>query len=316
VISGDLGATLSRGRTPLVSIVIPVFNQAAYLEQAIESALAQDYRQVEVTVIDDGSTDETPRILERFRARCVIDRHANRGQSETLNGGWRRSRGQILSYLSADDVLRPQAVRRAVETLLAHPDAVLSYSDYDLIDRRSAFITRVHAPEYNYADMALRLVCAPGPGPFFWRRAFERAGPWNRKLRQTPDYEFWLRLALEGRFIRIPEVLAEYRLHEDSQSFRGGPVECAEELVGVLTDYLRHPGLPDEIASRHREALGWAHILTARLHLRAHRAAHAARHLISAVCLYPPAVTQVRPYRVIAGGLTTSVRRKFGALFS
>src|SRR5690349_6912099 len=96
---------------PLVSIVIPSYNHARYLAAAIESVLAQDHPRVELIVIDDGSTDGSAAVLEKYRGRFHWEVQRNQGQAATMNRGWRLSRGEILAYLSADDVLLPQAVR-------------------------------------------------------------------------------------------------------------------------------------------------------------------------------------------------------------
>lgn len=288
---------------PPVSIVIPTFNQGRYLAQAIDSVLAQDYPEIELIVLDDGSTDETPSVLDRYRERVRWERHDNIGQAQTVNKGWAMSSGTILSYLAADDYLLPGAVRRSVETLLADPEAVLSYCDYHLVDPQSLFIRRVTTPEYSYRDMAVRVICAPGPGIFMQRAAFERAGNWNPALRQIPDFEYWLRLGLEGEFRRIPEALAAYRVHDLSQSFAPVSFERAEETLNVISDLLSSPRLPQEILRSKNEALSCARIVTARFHLRSGRYRDALRHLRKASALYPRNWLRGRNWRLLFNGL-------------
>src|SRR5437764_14102134 len=99
---------------PLVSIVIPSYNHARYLAAAIDSVLAQDYPRVELMVIDDGSTDGSSAVLERYRGRFRWETQPNRGQAATMNRGWRMSRGEVLAYLSADDTLASDAVSKSV----------------------------------------------------------------------------------------------------------------------------------------------------------------------------------------------------------
>jgi len=100
-------------------------------------------------------------------------------------------------------------------------------------------LRQVRTAEFSYRDLAVRIVCQPGPGVFFRRDAFERAGPWDGLLRQIPDYEYWLRLGLEGAFVRIPEVLAAYRVHDRSQSFAPVGASGAEEIVKVISAHFR-----------------------------------------------------------------------------
>src|ERR1035438_3997655 len=135
---------------PLVSIVIPAYNYSGYLREAIESVLAQTYRNIELIVIDDGSTDDTRRVLEGYGDRFYWESQENMGQSRTLNKGWGMAKGEILAYLSADDALMPHAVAKSVECLQQNPDAVLSYCNTNFIDLRSRVIRGVTAPEYSY----------------------------------------------------------------------------------------------------------------------------------------------------------------------
>lgn len=256
---------------PLVSIVVPAYNHAAYLDQAIHSVLAQDYPRVELIVLDDGSRDHTREVLARYGDRFHWESHPNMGQSATLAKGWAMARGEVLGYLSADDLLEPSAVREAVATLAAHPEAVATYCDFKLIDPQSRLVRRVTTPEFSYRDMLVAVSCPAGPGAFFRRAAYARTGPWNPALRQMPDYDFWLRLGLLGPFVRIPKVLAGFRVHEESQTYSRTSPERAAEPVAIVAGVLARPDLPAAIAPVRRVALANAHLVSAQLHLRAGR---------------------------------------------
>src|SRR5467141_3012420 len=117
---------------PLVSIVIPCYNQGRYLQQAIESVLSQEYSRIELIVLDDGSMDDTRAVLARYAGKFHHEAHANMGQARTLNKGWGMSKGEFLSYLAADDFLLPGAVRTSVEKLVASPRIVLTYCDFNV----------------------------------------------------------------------------------------------------------------------------------------------------------------------------------------
>lgn len=274
-------------KAPLVSIVIPSYNHARYLAAAIDSVLAQDYPCVELIVIDDGSTDGSAAVLERYRGRFHWEVQENQGQAATMNRGWRVSGGDILAYLSADDVLAPRAVTASVETLQRHPDAVLAYCDFNLLDPQGAVIRRVRAPDFDYREMVAGLVCHPGPGAFFRRSAFETAGAWGAQYRQYGDYEFWLRIALEGGFVRVPEVLASFRVHPGSQSFSPTAHAAAEEPVRIMEAYFANPRLPPGAAGLRAESLSTAHLHSARLHVRTGNYAGALEAARRAVSLYP-----------------------------
>jgi glycosyltransferase involved in cell wall biosynthesis len=296
---------------PLVSIVIPANNYADYLTEAIESVLAQDYPNVELLVLDDGSMDNTREVLEGYTGRFYWETHKNMGQAATLNKGWRMSKGEILGRLSADDVLYPEAVSASVECLRKNPDAVLVYCDFDLIDEHSRVIRKIQAPEFSYRDMVAKLIAAPGPGAFFPRSAFEKAGPWDESLARILDYEYWLRLGLYGRFVRISRVLASFRMHENSFSFRRGEGELhSQEYIRVLTDYFDSQALPPEVVAAKDEAFSNAYIFAARHHLTSKRYGKAAVNAWKGLRLYPRNLS-VDTLRVFAYAVLYRDTRRF-----
>jgi glycosyltransferase involved in cell wall biosynthesis len=294
--------------TPAVSIVVPAYNHAAYLDQAIGSVLAQAGPQVELIVLDDGSTDATRGVLEKYAGRFQWESQANLGQAATLNKGWAMARGEILGYLSADDYLRPDAVRRAVDALAENPDVVLAYPDFEQVDAHSKTIDVVRTPEFDYADMVLRAVCPPGPGAFFRRSAYVAAGGWNPALRRIPDFEFWLRLGLTGPFRRIPEVLACYRVHGESQSFSAVDEARADEIIGAIGAVLSNPKLPGNIRRRRAQAEANALLHAARLHLLSGRTGIAVARIAAAIRSDPMAALRPHSYRLILGGLWWKLR--------
>ncbi len=261
---------MMRGQ-PLVSIVVPAYNHASYLAQAIESILNQDYPRIELIVLDDGSTDGTRQVLEAYGDRFHWETQPNIGQANTLNKGWRMSVGEILSYLSADDILLPQAVSRSVECLLENSEVVLTYCDFNLISADSRIVRRIRTPDFDYREMLAKVKCPPGPGTFFTRSAFELTGNWDVSLRAMLDYDYWLRLGLHGRFIRIPEVLAQYRVHENSQTVAGYTEAQAAEPILIVSRFFKRPDLPANLRGLEGQTLSNAHLICAQLNYRAGR---------------------------------------------
>ena len=178
------------------------------------------------------------------------------------------SRGDILGYLSADDLLLPRAVSEAVRCLNENPDAVLAYCDFNLIDPNSSVVRRVRAPAFDYREMVAKFVCPPGPGAFFRRSAFEKAGAWNAKFHQMLDYEYWLRLGMHGRFVRIPEVLAAFRVHPGSQTFGVVGHIRSEEPVSIINSYFERSDVPDSVKPLRGQALSAAYLVSAQLLFR------------------------------------------------
>src|SRR2546422_3837745 len=285
--------------SPVVSIVIPAYNLGQYLGQAIESVLNQDYPHIELIVLDDGSTDNTRDVLGRYADRIYAECQPNMGQVKTLNKGWLMSKGDILGFISADDALLPGAVRRAVESLDANSDAVLTYCDFRQIDGDSRIIRYVRTPDFSYDDMLLNTVCPPGPGAFFRRSAYEAAGLWDDSLRIMLDYDYWLRLGLAGRFVRIPEALALYRVHSTSQTFAGVDESRAEEPVLIVSRMFDRPDLPRRLLRQKAQALSSANLVSAQINFRAGRPRVGFLRLRTAFSLHPQNFATIRSLRIL-----------------
>ena len=198
---------------PLVSIVTPAYNRASYLDETIQSVLSQDYPNIEHIVLDDGSTDNTREVLEKYTGRIIWETHPNMGETRTVNKGWSMAHGEIVAVVNSDDPLLPGAVSAAAAFLQTHPDILVAYPDWDFIDPDSNVTGHHQVPEYDYLHMLRRHHCSVGPGAFIRRQAFELAGMRDPEFRYVADFEYWLRLGLYGKFARIPKTLATFRVH-------------------------------------------------------------------------------------------------------
>lgn len=290
---------------PLVSIVIPVYNHAEYIGEAINSVLAQDYHEIELIVINDGSTDNTKDVLDKYSDKVTIIYQDNIGQAATLNKGWSIASGDILAYLSSDDTILPAAVSRAVDTLLNDDTLSVVYPDFYLLDPYSRIVRKVTTPEFEYAKMLTHVSCPIGPGAFFRKEAFVKSGDWDCSLRQMPDYDFWLRMGLHGRIARIPEVLAGFRVHEGSQTYSVTNEACANEPV-IIIQKLFDENAENSILKRlQKKALSSAYMVSSQLHIRSGRIMKGMRYFMKSVSLSP-----------INGFSFRSLRILFNALFN
>ncbi len=256
---------------PLVSIVTPAYNQAEYLADTIESVLAQDYPNIEYIVLDDGSTDSTPEVLNRYNGRVRWERHDNMGQARTLNKGWAMSKGEVIGYLSSDDILYPSAIRKLVEMLEGDDSIVCSFPDSDLIDHQSRVVKKNVCRPFDLGELIVRQECHIGPGALFRRSAFDSVGGWKPELKLAPDREFWIRLAEHGRLVLCHDILAGYRMHPYSISYKDVSEEVGREYLWVLDQYFGGKSVPPEIALRKSEAYGYAQLVLARNCFRAGR---------------------------------------------
>jgi hypothetical protein len=159
--------------------------------------------------------------------------------------------------------------------------------------------------------MVTKFICAPGPGAFFWRTAFEKTGGWDPNIHQFPDIDCWLRLGLHGSFFHINGALAAFRVHNGSQSFSSTPVDRAEEAVGVISKFFELPNLPVELTLAKPVALAHAHLLVAQLHLRSFRYLKAILELFEVVRLSPRSLIRPQAFRMLRNGLLNRVMHKF-----
>lgn len=249
---------------PLVSIVTPTYNQAEYLAETIESVLSQTYPNIEYIVLDDGSTDNTQEVLSQFGGRIRHERHANIGQALTLNKGWSLCKGKYIGYLSSDDILYPSAVSELVVLLEKEQSIVCVFPDSNLIDKFSHVVKRNVCSPFYLSDTVVRQECYIGPGAIFRKTAFDLLGGWRADLKLAPDREFWIRISSLGRIDMCNSVLAGYRMHPDSISYKDVSEDVSREYLRVLDDYFSGGSVPEDIADRKNEAYGYAYLLLAR----------------------------------------------------
>jgi len=218
---------------PRVSVIIPTYNRADMVCEAIDSALNQTLKDVEVIVVDDGSNDGTGDVLrERYGERIRYFHQENRGRSVARNRGIRASRSPYLLFLDSDDWLLPDALRQQSEFLDAHPDVDVVYSDGYYCDAAGQPIQRISlerppVPEGKLLEvMVLHNVVVATHSAMVRRRALDRLGSpyFDETLRGTEDGYFWLCLAAQGsRFASLPVLTCKYRLHSGNASSLSSP---------------------------------------------------------------------------------------------
>jgi glycosyltransferase involved in cell wall biosynthesis len=224
---------------PTVSVIMPAYNVAAYISAAIESVLAQTYRDLELLIVDDGSTDATATIAAHYAARdgrVNLLRRANGGISAARNNALRCARGQLLAILDSDDVWEP-------EFLAAQADILRTRPDVDIVTGNAWFLgSRLHGqPARPSPDPRptpdLATILADEYAVFIMcvmrRHVYDQLGPFDESLHTNEDYDYWLRAALAGfKFARNDRPLAHYRRRDDSLS-----ANEVRMLRGVLRVY-------------------------------------------------------------------------------
>lgn len=240
-----------------LSAIIPAYNCAPFLGAAIASALAQEGAQVEVIVVDDGSTDDTPAVLASFGDRIRTIRQENRGLPAARNAGIAASRGEAIGFLDADDTWEPQKTLRQLEYLDANPDCSLVFSDVFRMDesgRRIGSILGSKVHELPRGRCLAELFLGNFvlvPAVVVRRAALERAGPFDESLRSVEDYDMWLRIAETGSIGVVPEPLASWRERAGQMSRnRARMLEC--EVLVLERALERNPALAEALGRRAR----------------------------------------------------------------
>jgi glycosyltransferase involved in cell wall biosynthesis len=200
---------------PLVSVVVPCYGQARFLDEAIESVLAQTYANVEIVIVDDGSPDNAARVAARFPGvRCV--RQPNKGLAASRNTGIRESDGELLVFLDSDDRLLPRAIELGVEQLRRHPEAAFAFGRYRRVGvdgHRSEGDDQPRPADSPYS-LFLRYNYAGVPATGIFRRsALEQVGNFDEDCAVAEDYELGLRLSRQYPVLPHGEHVAEYRVH-------------------------------------------------------------------------------------------------------
>jgi glycosyltransferase involved in cell wall biosynthesis len=214
----------------LVSCIIPVYNGAKFVRESIESVLTQSYQPVEVIVVDDGSTDDTGKVLETFGNRVRILRQENRGPSVARNRGMEMSRGEFIAFLDADDLWVPEKLRLQMEALEARPELDLCSGEL-----RSFWIPELREEAEQFGDHPYHLQRPLlSPCTVLARRSlFERIGPFDPDLRNGEDTDWFMRMMKSGTVHdTLPLLLVHRRQHTTNltRTHRGGH----EAVLGLL----------------------------------------------------------------------------------
>jgi glycosyltransferase involved in cell wall biosynthesis len=208
-----------------VSVVMPCFNAERYLEQAVRSVMDQTLHGVELIVVDDGSSDQSPRIVSRLQAefgdRIVHASQANAGPYAARNHGLRLARGAFVAFLDSDDWWAPDCLEKLHAALLADADAALAYCGWQNIGLEGGRGAPYVPPDYELEDKATRFLRAAAPWPIHAalvrRSVIDEVGGFDLDLPTCMDYDLWLRIAVARPIRLVPEVLAFYRHHQSGQ---------------------------------------------------------------------------------------------------
>lgn len=272
-----------------VSVVIPLYNRADYIEQTLRSVIDQTQPVAELIVVDDGSTDDGAARAAAF-AEVTLLRHpegVNRGQAASINLGLRQASGEVIAVLDSDDYWHPQFIETLLARLNASDQPDLVYANGSAVDGDGTYLYPLFAAGHVEHNEVWRLLVdcyIASPGLYLARRSlYQRAGEVDDSLRAAQDHDMLLRLAEQGRLAYVDQPLFYYRKHDDSISVRGQERRWRNGFVILAKAAARYP-YPSQVLRKRRAVL---HYRLGQVLRQQGQWWQAARHLAAALCLDP-----------------------------
>lgn len=268
----------------IVSVVMPTFNRAEFLGEAVSSVLTQTFRELELLIVDDGSTDSTPELVSALRdSRIRYVRQEHRGVSAALNTGWRAAHGELIGRLDSDDRWLPELLATLVPPLHADANIALAYGRAQWMDPQGRLLPNVMGTNEKFPGQTLKsLLYGDFVTPMavvIKKTCLETVGGYDESLSANEDWDLWIRLAEKYRFAYADRVLAHYRVHSQnlthSRSEKNARV--IQDRIRVLEKYYARPNLSrdamevkalafrnlyHDVAMRHLSARRWRKALT------------------------------------------------------
>lgn len=207
------------GGTPRVSVVVPSYNQGRYLKEALDSILTQDYRPLEVMVVDGGSRDETLSVLRSYGSIPELKWSSapDDGVCDAVNKGLAGTTGEIVAIQSSDDAYVPGAIAAAVDAFANAPQAGIVFGDVEHIDEQSRITGRDLQASFSVDEYLGRFCYIPQPAALFRRAVLKDVAGWRTSVSYVADADFWMRVALRHPVAKVDRVLARYRYHPEQR---------------------------------------------------------------------------------------------------
>jgi hypothetical protein len=239
---------MSAEANPKVSIIIPTYNRPHYLPGALESALTQTYPNIEVLVVNDGSTDNTEQVLAPYMKQIRYIKRENGGCAAAKNTGLELATGELITNLDDDDRILPEKIERQVEVFMQRPNLGLCATGVNFIDAAGQVTERYIPPRLSPKTQVIELLrkCVLiQSSVLIHRKCHEHLG--NYKLTHVQDYNFWLRTCLHYEVRIIEDVLTEYRVHGNQITGPDNRQSVKAAVRRIVKDFMTHASMEEII---------------------------------------------------------------------
>lgn len=288
-----------------MSIIVPSFNQGHFIRRTLESILSQDYRPLEVIVIDGASTDNTVDILREFSIAPELQwaSEPDSGVVEAVNKGFARAQGEIGAIQSSDDFYLPGAVAAGVTALQSDPSSAFVFGDIAKVDADGQELSRTQLAPYSLEGVLSMAPWIPQPSTFFRMELAKSLGGWRAEVPYAADTDLWFRMAMLAPAIKIDRLMAQRTMHEAQRDTHG---------ARIIHDYQRMidtlPGLSTAQPRVRAAARAGQFLIGSRYDQSLRRFGHISR-LWRAALAYPPLFSRypVRAFIPGAAGLRSLI---------
>ncbi|HHW36017.1 MAG TPA: glycosyltransferase [Bacillales bacterium] len=225
----------------LVSVIIPTFNCEEYIDKAIESLLEQSYRNIEIIVVDDGSTDSTRKVLSKFDKDIIYFYKKNGGEASARNYGLSKATGEYIAFLDADDYYDPIKIEKQINVMIQNPEVDIVYNDVTVIDTNNQEINILKSEgtfnnKYDFfSQMLYRQIIPATASMMIKRNCIDQGIRYPEQYTNSVDYWFTLQLAERYQFYYLEESLYSYRRHEKNLTNQHEKqMKCEKQMIKDL----------------------------------------------------------------------------------
>ncbi len=289
---------------PVVSVVIPNYNHAKYISDAIASVLNQTFRDFEIIVVDDGSTDDSREVVARFGDGVRYIWQANSGLSAARNTGIAQARGEFIGVLDADDLYEPDFMSVLVPILQADPEAEAVYCGYRFVDGSNQPLPQVEArfisPDHLFQALADGNFLVP-ESILVRKQCYDKVGLFDVNFRACEDVDMWLRITKQYKVLGVTNILTRHRILPNSMS--ADPTRQAENRLAVIQKHFgSKPSAEGEWTEPQRRAYGQAYLASSVEYLQARMIERAYESFCNMAMASPTLLTKLNTFYELACG--------------